>query len=155
MMRKIATRLAAALCTFLVGVALSAIRVPRSATRHTPSCAEAVRTDDDGRRILSATGMLYGSNEGRLIFNQLECSGDGAAWFRVELDQPFRSDAERRQLVERLNKLSGGDRMARAEVTLVGEVTGPANDDSTGQPVIRVSELRQTGAISLISLVSN
>lgn len=155
MMRKIAIRLAVALCTFSLGVALSSIRVPRFSTQHTASCAEAVRTDVDGRRILTATGMLYGSSEGRLAFNELECSGDGAAWFQVELDQPFRSDTEGRRLVESLNRLSGGDRMARVEVMLVGEVVGPENDGSTGQRVVRVSELRQTGAISLISLVSN
>lgn len=153
-MRKIAIRLAVAIFTFLIGLSASSLQGWRAPLR-VSSCADAFKTDAAGHRLVKARGMLYGSSERKLTFNELECSGDEIAWFEVELDQQFWSDAGNRQLVERLNRLSQGDRMARAEVSLVGELIDAEGEGQTLRPVISVREMHQTGNISLISLVSN
>lgn len=96
--------------------------------------------------------MLYGSPDGRLTFNESDCSGD---WAAVEFDESFRASAETREFIARLNYLAGVDRMARAEVVMTGTLTGKYLQGNEPPLVMSATELEQTGPISLISSISN
>ena len=99
-------------------------------------------------------GMLYGSPDGKLTFNELECGG---AWAAVEFEHSFGADAETHEFVERLNNLASGDRLSRAEVVMTGtwSLAGPRPGGNEPPFVFSATGLEQTGPISLISQVSD
>jgi hypothetical protein len=147
-MTQISSRLLAATLTFIIG--LSASTLWNGFQRTQSPCGFASGSTD--RRFVTVRGMLYGSPDGRLTFNELECSG---AWMTVEFHQTFRADAETREFIERLNALAGGDRMSRAEVVVTGTLTDQHLRGDEPPFVVSVTTLEQTSSISLISLVSN
>ncbi|HVG35282.1 MAG TPA: hypothetical protein VM911_19600 [Pyrinomonadaceae bacterium] len=150
MTKKISSRLLAATFTFIIG--LSASTLWNGFRRTQSPCEFASGSTDPGRRFVTLRGMLYGSPDGKLTFNESECSG---AWMAVEFHQTFRADAETRQFIERLNALAGGDRMSRAEVIVTGTLTDQHLRGDEPPFAVSVITLERTSSISLISLVSN
>ena len=150
MTKQISSRLIAAALTFIVG--LSAYTLWNGFHPLPSPCGFASGSTDVGRRPVKLRGMLYGSPDGKLTFNELECSG---TWMSVEFHRTFRAEAETLQFIERLNALAGGDRMSRAEVVLTGTLTDRHPPGDEPPFVVSTTTLEQTGSISLISLVSN
>jgi hypothetical protein len=152
MMRQIGSRLISATLTFLIGLSISSFWRGGHYIQRQGLCDAALNLRASGQRPVTIRGMLYGSPDGRLTLNELECGG---AWMEVEVDRNFRATAENQRFIESLNRLSRGDRMARAEVIISGQLIERKPSPADQQLVIRATALEQTGAISLISLVSN
>jgi hypothetical protein len=107
-----------------------------------------------GPGVVRVRGMLYGSPDRKLTFNEME---RGGAWATVHFEHSFRTDAQTREFVERLNDLASGDRMSRAEVIITGTWAFKGRHTQENEPPFFLSAtgLEQAGPISLISLVSN
>ena len=151
MIRHIAMRVLVALLTFIIGLSVFALWNDFHRQRLSP-CDSMLNSINSEQGLIRIRGMLYGSPDGRLTFNESECRG---VWAAVEFDQSFEASTETRDFIVRLNNLAGGDRMARAEVILTGTFT--TRDTQGNEPpfVMSTTALEQTGAISLISLISN
>lgn len=151
-MRQIRNRLLAAALTFILG--LCAFALWSDFHRPQSPCASVPSSSERGRRPVTVRGMLYGSPDGKLTLNELECSG---AWAVVEFEQSFRVNAEIREFIKRLNSLAGGDRMSRAEVVITGVWTLTDRATEVNEPafVLSAIEIEQAAPISIISLVSN
>lgn len=153
MLKQVARRGVAAALAFAIGLCAFALWNSPGA-RPAPPCGPDPNSVSAGRAHLRVRGMLYGSPDGRLTFNESECGG---AWAAVELDGSFEADAETREFVERLNNLAAGDRMSRAEVVVTGTWSAAPAPPGANEPrfVFTATGLEQTGPISLISMVSN
>lgn len=154
MIIQVARRLLAAALTFTVGVGTFALWSYSQRERGSSPCKSVASSAVSERGIIRVRGMLYGSPDGRLTLNESECGG---AWAAVEFDPSFRATVETREFLERLNSLTGADRMSRAEVIMTGTwaLTSPRLGDKEPPFVFSVTELEQTGPIFLISMVSN
>ncbi|HEX8143895.1 MAG TPA: hypothetical protein VF553_14950 [Pyrinomonadaceae bacterium] len=152
MMRHIGSRLISATLTFIIGLSISSFRHDSHYIQRQGLCDATLNLRDSARQPVTIRGMLYGSPDGKLTLNELECGG---AWVEVEIDRDFQATDENQHFVESLTRLSQGDRMARAEVIIGGQLTDRKLSSSEQRFVIRATGLEQVGAISLISLVSN
>jgi hypothetical protein len=152
MMRHIGSRLISATLTFIIGLSISSFRHDGPDIQRQGLCDAALNLRASGQQVITMRGMLYGSPDGKLTLNELECAG---AWMEVEVDRNFRATPENQRFVESLTRLSRGDRMARAEVIISGQLIERKLSAADPQFVMCATGLEQTGAISLISLVSN
>lgn len=151
MIKQIAGRLLAAAFTFIIG--LSAFTLCNDLRwQESSPCGSALNLIDPGQRVIRIRGMLYGSPDRKLTFNELECSG---AWMAVEFDHSFEAGTETREFIERLNNLADSSRMSRAEVLVTGTLTSQPAQGKDQPFVVSATALEQTGPISLISLISN
>jgi hypothetical protein len=152
MMRHIGSRLLSAILTFVIGLSVSSLWRDGHYIQRQGLCDAMATLRDSPQQIMTIRGMLYGSPDGKLTLNELEC---GEAWMEVEIDRNFQATIENQHFVQSLTRLSRGDRMARAEVTISGRLIDQKLAAADSQVIFRATGLEQIGAISLISLVSN
>jgi hypothetical protein len=152
MMRHIGSGLISATLTFIIGLSIYSLWHDGGYIRRQGLCDATLNLRAGGQRPITIRGTLYGSPDGKLTLNEHECAG---AWMEVEVDRYFQATAENQHFVESLTRLSRGDRMARAEVIISGRLIDRKPTAADPQFVIRATALEQTGAISLISQVSN
>lgn len=151
--KQVVRRLLAATLTFAIGLCVFALLDGPRARPSSPCGPDPGSVLAGGAR-LKLRGLLYGSPDGKLTFNESECGGE---WAAVELDDAFTADAETREFLRRLNGLARVDRMSRAEVVMTG-TWAPADPRPQGNEppfIFSATALEQTGPISLISQVSN
>lgn len=151
-MRHIGSQLLSATLTFVIGLSVSSVWHNGHYIQRQGLCDATANLRDSPQKAIKIRGMLYGSPDGKLTLNELECGGE---WMEVEIDRNFQATHENQHIVESLTRLSRGDRMARAEVMISGRLLDRKLATAAPRFVIRASGLEQIGAISLISQVSN
>lgn len=155
-LKQLTLRLIISILTFVLGLTVSlpfeTQPAPQTSARRIESACELLHGSGAGvNEQVRLSGVIYGNEDGTLIFNETDCAGQGG-WMTVDFDAMLLRDAEAARFVERLRRQSTGNTMARAEVVIVGRLN---KADGTPPFFINVTRLEKAAPSTIISFVSN
>lgn len=155
-LRELTIRLIASALTFVLGLAAAqpfkTQPAPQASARKMETACELLQGSGAGiYENVRLIGVLYGNDDGTLLFNETDCTGNGV-WMNVSFDDTLLRDDEAARFVERMRRQSTGNTMARAEVVIVGRLY-----KGEGAPpfFFKVTQLEKAAPVAIVSFVSN